>query len=248
MTDFYKLQDMILWYLSYTQTHNTENIWVGLQTSDALFCAQDRVRNQAFFEALKQVIRDDTIVVDAWSGTGILGYFALALGAHEVHLIESNPQSLELSRGLAEYLGYSERCHFHLADAREIRLDTNYDILISETLTSGFSGEDFPEIIQNLKWDTTLIIPQAFEFIIKEYDTSHRLLTSQSVSLESRTLPSHYPLKLHPDTESLEIYSEVTLYWDIKIKSGDCSSFMNMRTVRVSDGHGFFRFEKTIAL
>ena len=88
----------------------------------------------------------------------------------------------------------------------------HYDILISETLTSGFSGEDFPEIIQNLKQDTTLIIPQAFEFIIEEYDMSYQLLRSQSVSLESRTLPSHYPLKLHPDTESLEIHSLVKLY------------------------------------
>ena len=248
MTDFYKLQEKILSFLDYTHTHRAKDISIGLKTSDALYCAQDRVRNQAFYEALKQVVQHDSVVVDAGSGTGILGFFALALGAHEVHLIESNPQSLEISRGLAEHLGYSERCYFHLADAREIRLDTHYDILISETLTSGFSGEDFPEIIQNLKRDTTLIIPQAFGLIIKEYNMSHRLLSSQSVSLESHTLPSHYPLKLHPDTESLEIYSLVKLYWDISIKSGDCSSFMNIRTVRVSDGHRFFRFEKTIAL
>lgn len=65
MIDFYELQEKILSFLDYTHTHKAKNISVGLKTSDALYCAQDKVRNQAFFEALKQAIKDDIIVVDA---------------------------------------------------------------------------------------------------------------------------------------------------------------------------------------
>lgn len=100
-----------------------------------------------------------------------------------------------------------------------MKLDIAYDILISETLTSGFVQEDFPEIISQLKRDDAHIIPQAFDFKILERDRSKKSLRTQTLSLESQNLPTHSTLTLHPDTHMLEIYSQVTLVDGISIES-----------------------------
>src|SRR3989337_2171161 len=50
----------------------------------------DRVRNEAFYKALKSVIRKgETVVADIGAGTGLLGLMAAKLGAREVYLYEA---------------------------------------------------------------------------------------------------------------------------------------------------------------
>ncbi len=55
-----------------------------LPLSDALFCISDIRRNKIFFDSIQAAIENkkdqkEIIVVDAGSGTGILGFFALYL-------------------------------------------------------------------------------------------------------------------------------------------------------------------------
>ena len=50
----------------------------------------DRVRNQAFHDALARVIRrGETTVADIGAGTGLIGLMAAKLGAREVILYET---------------------------------------------------------------------------------------------------------------------------------------------------------------
>ena len=89
-----------------------------LPLSDAFFCAQDRFRNQMFFKAIEAAMQklksqeSFITVVDAGSGIGLLGAYALFLGADQCFLLEHNPHTLHYSKGLLEYLGYSERSEF----------------------------------------------------------------------------------------------------------------------------------------
>ena len=49
----------------------------------------DRVRNEAFFAALKAtIVKGETAVADIGAGTGLLGLMAAKLGAREVYLYE----------------------------------------------------------------------------------------------------------------------------------------------------------------
>ena len=76
----------------------------GLLTSDALFCAEDAVRNRKFYQAIGKAVADvkencsEVVVCDAGAGIGILGMMALLHGADRVYFIESNPQTLQLCR------------------------------------------------------------------------------------------------------------------------------------------------------
>src|SRR6185503_7889877 len=61
----------------------------------------DRLRNEAFHEALRRVIvPGQTTVADVGSGTGLLGFMAARLGAKRVYLYEHG-DVLALSKTLA---------------------------------------------------------------------------------------------------------------------------------------------------
>jgi len=183
-------------------------------------------------------------MVDAGSGTGILWFFALWLGAKKVILVENNPTSLELSRTLADYLWYRECIEFVLADAKEVILETEYDILVSETLTSGFSAEDFPAIVRNLAKTHPLIIPEKFIFHCESYDRDMQELEQRDIELRSADLPEFFPLKVPKETHSISISTSTYLTSEIILESGDCCSFMNTRSFEISQGHPFLRIEK----
>lgn len=60
----------------------------------------DTTRNEAFYRALKQVIRPGMRVADVGAGTGLLAFMARQLGAAEVYLIDHGPV-LQLAEQLA---------------------------------------------------------------------------------------------------------------------------------------------------
>lgn len=105
----------------------------------------DQVRNQAFYEALKQVIRPGMRVVDLGAGTGLLAFMARQLGAAEVYLIDHGPV-LELAQQLALenqvdgliFLPEHSTAVFDLPPA---------DIVVSETL-GNYAFEE--HLIENL--------------------------------------------------------------------------------------------------
>ena len=68
----------------------------------------DRVR-EALFNILGQQL-DGWRVIDAYAGSGALGFEALSRGAAFVHFWESDPGRVEAIRGLAERFGVSARC------------------------------------------------------------------------------------------------------------------------------------------
>jgi protein arginine N-methyltransferase 1 len=106
----------------------------------------DRRRNEAFFEALKRVIKPGvTTVADLGSGTGLLGFHAAKLGAKDVYFYEYSPV-LKLSQKLAKANGL-RRCHFIHGNSRVIENPVPVDVVVSETL-GNYAYEE--NIIENL--------------------------------------------------------------------------------------------------
>jgi len=206
-----------------------------LPLSDALFCAEDVVRNRAFFQGIQQAIQErperPLTVVDAGSGTGILGAFALALGAEKCFFLEHNPHSLELSKKLVDHLGFKEQSVFIECDATQVELPEPYDILISETLSSGFVTEDFPRIVAHLKRygkPGSVIIPERFRITMTEEDEGGRELEQTVWNIQSRKVAEDKrPIAKNQKTRSLCWHTKGWIYGDIAVESGDCMSFLN---------------------
>ena len=93
----------------------------------------DRVRNAAFFRALKAVIEPGkTVVADIGAGTGLLGLMASKLGAKAVYLFET----AEVAGVAAEILkaNKAKRCHLIPCHSTEFRDRIAADVIVSETL------------------------------------------------------------------------------------------------------------------
>ncbi len=106
----------------------------------------DHPRNQAFYEALKQVIvPGKTVVADIGSGTGFLSFLASQLSAKECYLYESG-EVLELSRALAKANNITN-CHFIPMHSTQAKRPVKADVVVSETLGNYALEEN---IIENL--------------------------------------------------------------------------------------------------
>ena len=62
----------------------------------------DKVRNEAFTDALRSKLSRPRSVIDLGSGTGLLGIAADQIGATNVTLVEFNNPIAEMSQSLAE--------------------------------------------------------------------------------------------------------------------------------------------------
>jgi protein arginine N-methyltransferase 1 len=108
----------------------------------------DGVRHEAFSKALKKIIKPGMTVADIGSGTGILSFLALKLGAKHATLYEMG-DVLELSKKLAKENGVFDRCTFVHAHSTEVRNPEKADIVLSETLGNFALEEHLLEILQD---------------------------------------------------------------------------------------------------
>jgi hypothetical protein len=93
----------------------------------------DKVRNDAFFAALKRVIvPGQTVVADIGAGTGLLGLMASKLGAKDVYLFET----AEVAGVAAKILkaNKAKNCHLIPCHSTEFQDALRADVIVSETL------------------------------------------------------------------------------------------------------------------
>jgi len=108
---------------------------------------KDGSRNEAFFQALKQVVNSESFVLDIGSGTGLWAIVAAKLGAKHVVAIEQEELLIGLIRTLAHENGVADRVQVVNARSNQLNVDTRFDVVISETIGHLVFDEDIVQIM-----------------------------------------------------------------------------------------------------
>ena len=90
----------------------------------------DLRRNQAYYEALKEVITPESVVLDLGAGLGILGLLAAQLGAKKVYLVEPE-DVIAVAKEIVAQNGCSDRVSCLQGKIEDIELPEPVDVIIS---------------------------------------------------------------------------------------------------------------------
>ena len=242
--NFSELQKILLSAIASSRTRDAESLSqksMKLPLSDAFFCGEDTFKNQKFYEAIEKALWDIRAkypnekirVIDAGSGTWVLGVCALIAWADYVTFIEANPHTLSWSQKFVEKIWYGDRSEFYCEDATKVFLPEKYHLLLSETITIDFGREDFHHIISHLKqflYRESIIIPEAFEIEFHQKTRWGDVIQHQKISRKSLDAIWQHIELVRNETHVLEISGRVQIYKDVYIKSGDVMSFFNTKS------------------
>ncbi len=114
-------------------------------------CLFDKKRSFDFLSAISETVKKGNIVVDAGSGSGVLGLFAARNGAKKVFCIESNPRFIEIIKKNAELNNLSNVIQVIYGDATKVKLPCKVDVIICELLSTGFFYEPEVQVINHLR-------------------------------------------------------------------------------------------------
>ncbi|HYD15160.1 MAG TPA: 50S ribosomal protein L11 methyltransferase, partial [Hyphomicrobium sp.] len=142
----------------------------------------DRVRNQAFHDALSRVIkRGETTVADIGAGTGLIGLMASKLGAREVILYEA----AEVAGVAAATIkaNRAKACQLMPCHSTEMEDPPRVDVVVSETLGNYAFEENIIDTMadarsRHLKDGGVMIPGRIRQFVVPVVsDRIHRELT-----------------------------------------------------------------------
>lgn len=91
----------------------------------------DRPRTAAYRQALQQVVKADSVVLDIGTGTGIFALSACQFGARHVYAIEPD-DSIQVAREIAAANGFAERIEFIQDVSTRVTLPERADVIISD--------------------------------------------------------------------------------------------------------------------
>jgi protein arginine N-methyltransferase 1 len=91
----------------------------------------DERRTDAYVAALQRAIRQDSVVLDIGTGTGIFAMLACRFGARHVYALEPG-DGIQVARKVAQENGYSDRITFIQDLSTRITLPERADVIISD--------------------------------------------------------------------------------------------------------------------
>ncbi len=155
---------------------------------DIQACLHDVGRAELFKAAIFSTVREGDVVVDAGSGSGLLGLFAAQAGAKRVYCVESNDDYIPVIRENARRNGFANVVQAIHADATTVQLPSQIDVIISEVISAGFFYEPQLQIVNNLRRFLNpggRIIPLTIEHTI-ELISAEETLYGLNFSYDSR--------------------------------------------------------------
>lgn len=91
----------------------------------------DKVRVDAYLEALRRAIFPGCVVLDIGAGPGFFSLFACRWGAHRVYAIEPS-HSIQLGRDLAAANGYADRIEVIQDLSTNISIPERADVIVAD--------------------------------------------------------------------------------------------------------------------
>src|SRR5712692_3682526 len=111
----------------------------------------DKIRCDAYREAILRTVRPSDVVVDLGAGTGLLSFFALQAGARHVYAIEMSAIA-DAAAELIEANGFQDRITLIRKSSKQARLPERCDVLVTETLsTFCFDTENIIEFVADAR-------------------------------------------------------------------------------------------------
>ena len=92
---------------------------------------RDRIRNEAYRQALISVVKPGDAVLDMGAGTGVLSMFAAQAGATEVFAVERTSIA-KFATQLIEENGFTDRIKVMQTDLEDANLPRKVDVIVSE--------------------------------------------------------------------------------------------------------------------
>ncbi len=91
----------------------------------------DRLRIDAYAQAMRQAVRADSVVVDIGTGTGIFALLACQCGARKVYAIEPT-DAIQVAREIATANGFADRIEFIQKLSTETTLPERANVIVSD--------------------------------------------------------------------------------------------------------------------
>lgn len=156
--------------------------------SDYRRMVADRIRTDAYAEALRRVVRPGHVVVDIGTGTGIFALLACRWGARRVYAIEPDP-IVGLARELAVANGFADRIEFIQELSTQVVLRERGDVVVSDLRgVLPLSGRHISSIIdarqrflavdgilvplRDTIWAAPVDAPDLYRLLVAPWDTS----------------------------------------------------------------------------
>ncbi len=114
-------------------------------------CLYDKKRTNSFLQAINERVKKGDIVIDAGSGSGVLGLLAAKAGAKKVYCIEANPRFIEIIKINSILNRVSNIIEVIHGDATQIEIPQKSDLLICELLSTGLFFEPEIQVINHLR-------------------------------------------------------------------------------------------------
>jgi len=157
----------------------------------------DRVRTDAYAEALRRAVRPGSVVLDIGTGTGIFSLLACRFGAERVYAVEPS-DTIQAAREVARASGYGDRIEFLQELSTRIDLPRRADVIVS---------------------DIRGVLPLHQRIVPSLVDARERLLAPGGVLIPRRDTVRAAPV------EAAELYGRIVDPWEGEMTYGfDVSS------------------------